>query len=101
MWPQESGRWWRPSPFPTVGAEVLDSGGAVGKTLATLRAEVGFFPRVYTMVFHQVRASAEALATLRALVGLVTCQGRGWLPSLWAHGLRLQARQAKRAVARV
>ena len=98
MWPQESGWWWWPSPFTSVGAEVLDSGRAVSKTLAAFRAEVGFLPCVHTMVFHQVRASAEALATLRALVGLVTCQWWGWLPSLWAPGLWLQARQAKRPI---
>lgn len=95
MWPQEGEWWWRPGTLALVCAEVLDSGGTVSKTLATLRTEVGFLPCMNTMVFHQIGASAEAFATLRTLVGLVTSQWWGWLPSLWAPRLWFQARQAK------
>jgi hypothetical protein len=81
-----------------MGTKVLDSGRAVSKSLAAFRTEVGFLPCVHTMVFHQVGASAETLATLRTLVGLVSCQWWGWLPSLWAPRLWLQARQTKRPI---
>lgn len=86
MWPQES-RWWWSGALTLMGAEVLDSGRTVSKTLATFRTKVGFLPCMHTMVFDQIRASAEAFATLRTLVRLVTCQWWGWFPSLWAHRL--------------
>lgn len=41
-------------PLAGVGAEVLDPGRAVGEALATLRAEVGLLSRVYPKVLHQV-----------------------------------------------
>lgn len=80
-----------------MGAEVLDSGRTVSKTLATLGAKVGFLPCVHTMVFHQIRASAETFATLGTLVGLVTCQRWGWLPSLRAPGVLVPSQVGQKA----
>lgn len=91
MRPQESRWWWWSSVLTLVGMEVLDSCRTVNKTLAALRTEVGFLPCVNTMVFH--------FATLRTLVGLVTCQWWGWFPSLRAPRLWFQARQAERPIA--
>lgn len=100
MCPQEGRRWWSGA-FALVGSEVLHSGGTVSKALATLRTEVGFLPCMHTMVFHQIRASAEAFATLGTLVGLVACQWGGRLPGLWALRLWFQAGQAEGPIAGV
>lgn len=95
MWPQERRRWRRSGAFALVGSEVLDPGRTVSETLATLRAEVGLLPGVHAVVFHQIGASAEAFAALGTLVGFVTGQWWGWLPSLGTPRFCLQARQAK------
>lgn len=50
-------------PLATVGAEVLDPGRAVSEALATLRAEVGLLARVYPQVLHQIRAPGKLLST--------------------------------------
>lgn len=46
--------WTGVRPLPTVGAEVFDPGRAVGKALATLRAQVGLLSGVHPKVLHQV-----------------------------------------------
>jgi hypothetical protein len=48
-------------PLATVGAEVLDPGGAVSKALATLRAQVGLLTCVYPQVLHKIRAPGKLL----------------------------------------
>lgn len=50
-------------PGAPVGAEVLDAGRAVGEALAALRAQVGLLARVDPQVLHQVRAPGKFLAT--------------------------------------
>lgn len=50
-------------PLATVGAEVLDPGGAVSKAFAAFRAQVGLLPCVHPQVFHQVRAPGKLLPT--------------------------------------
>lgn len=50
-------------PVATVCAEVLHPGGAVSEALATLRAQVGLLPCVHPQMLHQVRAPSKLLST--------------------------------------
>lgn len=50
-------------PLATVGTEVLDPGRAVSEALATLRAEVGLLSSVHPQMLHQVRSPGKFLST--------------------------------------